>query len=140
MNEFYGNSVSNIELCDSPQHYDNKYSIPSISENSIIKIINNFSINKSKGSDGIPMRFLKLFEFSLILNLITIINKSIETNVFPFSWEIAKTIPLFKSGDEGLANNYRPIALLPIFGKIFEKHIETTFREFLMISRYLSEY
>ena len=35
--------------------------------------------------------------------------------------KVAKVIPLFKSGDDELFNNYRPVSLLPQFSKILEK-------------------
>ena len=38
-------------------------------------------------------------------------------------WKLANVIPIFKKGDKQLIKNYRPIFLLPICGKIFEKII-----------------
>ena len=38
-------------------------------------------------------------------------------------WKLANVIPIFKKGDKQLIKNYRPISLLPICGKIFEKII-----------------
>ena len=35
--------------------------------------------------------------------------------------KIARIVPLFKSGDPSLFNNYRPVSVLPIFSKILEK-------------------
>ena len=35
--------------------------------------------------------------------------------------KIAKIVPVFKSGDETDPDNYRPISLLSIFNRIFEK-------------------
>ena len=34
---------------------------------------------------------------------------------------IAKVIPLFKKGDQHILDNYRPISLLPVISKVFEK-------------------
>ena len=36
-------------------------------------------------------------------------------------WKLANAIPIFKKGDKQLIKNYRPISLLPICGKVFEK-------------------
>ena len=38
-------------------------------------------------------------------------------------WKLANVIPIFKKGDKQLTKNYRPISLLPICGKNFEKII-----------------
>ena len=42
---------------------------------------------------------------------------------FPDAFKIAQVIPLFKGGDKENVNSYRPISLLPVLGKLFEKVI-----------------
>ena len=39
--------------------------------------------------------------------------------------------PLFKSGDEHVVNNYRPVSVLPIVSKIIERHVFNSFYEYL---------
>ena len=85
------------------------------------------------------MKFVKIFKFSLVIHLVNIINKSIDTSKFPAIWKIAKVIPVFKAGKHDDINNYRPISLLSILSKFFEKHIEMTLREFLTTNRILSD-
>ena len=50
-----------------------------------------------------------------------IVNKSLVRGVFPDLFKIAKVIPLPKTGDSNLLNNYRPISILPLLSKVFEK-------------------
>ena len=38
-------------------------------------------------------------------------------------WKLANVTPIYKKGDKQLIKNYRPISLLPICGKMFEKII-----------------
>ena len=52
----------------------------------------------------------------------TIINQSLYTGIFPSKLKIAKVLPLFKKGDPHLFDNYRPISLLPVISKVFEKN------------------
>ena len=53
---------------------------------------------------------MKVFQFSL------------DCSIFPNNWKKANVIPVFKNkGDKSVVKNYRPVSLLPIFGKIFEK-------------------
>ena len=117
-----------------------KYQIPLINDSIISKTINNFPIKKSKGSDGLSMKFIKLFKFSIILNLLSIINNSIKSSTFPTAWKIAKVFPLHKNGSKTEANNFRPISLLPIFSKVIEKHVEYSLRNFLLNNKLLSKF
>lgn len=48
-------------------------------------------------------------------------NLSIDTGVFPTSWKKANVILILKEGARDDANNYRPISLLPLPGKMLEK-------------------
>ena len=60
--------------------------------------------------------------FQAIPEIITLcFNLSLETGIFPCRWKLAKVVPLFKSGDVSNVNNYRPVSLLPLPGKLLEK-------------------
>ena len=47
-----------------------------------------------------------------------------DDSVFPNTLKIASIIPLHKGGSKTEATNYRPISLLPLFSKLFEKVIK----------------
>ena len=48
-------------------------------------------------------------------------NNSLSEGIFPECFKTAKIIPIFKSGHSNSTVNYRPISMLPVLSKIFEK-------------------
>ena len=52
------------------------------------------------------------------------------SGIFPDELKIARVIPLYKSGDKSDITNYRPISLLPVLSKIFEKLIHSRLTKF----------
>ncbi len=54
--------------------------------------------------------------------------------------KVAKIIPLYKSGDNTLLGNYRPIALLSTFSKILEKIIANRLSSYLENNNLLSNF
>ena len=55
--------------------------------------------------------------------LVHIFNLSMSTGIFPDQLKLAKVVPVYKSGDSDSCNNYRPISVLPVFSKVFERII-----------------
>ena len=49
-----------------------------------------------------------------------IFKASIQEGVFPDCWKKANVLPIHKKESKNILKNYRPISLLPIFGKIDE--------------------
>ena len=49
--------------------------------------------------------------------------KCLETGVYPSAWKKSNVVPIHKKESRQLKKNYRPISLLPIFGKLLEKLI-----------------
>ena len=46
-----------------------------------------------------------------------------ESGIFPSEWKMANVVPVYKTDDKENVKNYRPVSLLPIFGKVFERLI-----------------
>ena len=67
------------------------------------------------------------------------INKCISTKSFPDALKVADVIPVFKKEDPNNKRNYRPISLLPIISKIFERVLFEQIEKFCVISDYLSK-
>ena len=87
----------------------------------IIEIINALKVNKSSGPNGIPVFLLKMFKEFFGNWLSKLINLCFETGVFPDKLKLAKVTPLHKKDSKLKHLNYRPISLLSVFSKIYEK-------------------
>ena len=74
---------------------------------------------------------VKMCDKTLVYPLKLIFRASIQEGVFPDCWKKANVVPIHKKESNNLLKNYRPISLLPISGKIYEKII---FKELLIIS------
>ena len=95
----------------------------SFNEDEIIKIVRALNINKAHGHDGISIRMIKICDKSLLKPLIILSENSTKSSCYPDIWKRSNIIPVHKKNDKQLVNNYRPISLFPIFGKILEKVI-----------------
>ena len=67
------------------------------------------------------MRMIKLSDAALVSPLKMIFSNCLRPGVFPEIWNRANDVPVHKENEKNLKDNYRPISLLPIFGKILEK-------------------
>ena len=108
--------------------------VTSIEVNDLINILNP---SKSVGPNSIPIKLLKIIGCSVSPVLALLVNQSFQSGIFPDKLKIAKVISIFKKGNPELPSNYRPITLLPIFSKIFEKVMYKRLHRFLEIHKVL---
>ena len=96
-------------------------------EDEVLKIIRALNIHKAYGNNDIFIRIIKICDKSLLKPLFILFGKPTKSSCFPDIWKRSNIIPAHKKNDKRLVNNYRPISLLPIFGKVFEKTIVNKF-------------
>ena len=99
-------------------------------EEELMKIIRNLNVHKAHGYDDISLRVIKICDKSILKPLILLFENSTKSS-YPDIWKKSNIIPVHKKNDKQLVNNYRPISLLPIFGKIFEKIIFNRIHNFI---------
>ena len=88
--------------------------------------------SKSLGSDNVPSYFLKLATPYIENALVFMFNTSLETSQFPDCWKNARITPIFKEGDRAERSNYRPISVLPVISRLFEKLVFNQLYEYLV--------
>ena len=108
----------------------NKFVFEKVTTNKVEKIINNINIKKATGADGIPAKIIKCSKSIIAPQITSILNMSIDQNVFPDKLKKAQVTPLYKKNDPLLKTNYRPVSVLCIFSKIFEKILEQQLSDF----------
>ena len=109
-----------------------KFAFKSIHAEQIREAIGKLKTSKSFGDDGISS-YLKLAMPFIEDSLVYIFNTSLETSQFPDPWKIARVSPIFKDGDKTEKSNYRPISVLPVVSRLFEKLV------FSQLYRYLND-
>ena len=75
--------------------------------------------------------------FPILQSKWQIFNKSIVSGVFPDSLKHANITPVFKTEAKCMVNNYRPISVLPVFSKVFEKLMHKRLVSFLVDKCYV---
>ena len=87
-------------------------------------------LQNGKASD-IPIKVIKSSAKIISPVLAQYFNILMQKGVFPDCLKLGKVSPIFKKGNSEHLENYRPISILPIFGKIFEKVIHSRIYNFL---------
>lgn len=91
------------------------------SQMEIRNIILSVTNKDSAGYDEIPCSLLKVALDYIVEPITYLVNKSFQEGKFPDELKISVIIPILKKGDAHEIVNYRPVALLSVFSKIFEK-------------------
>ena len=105
----------------------------------VLQLCKEINISKSSGVKDIAAKVFKSAFMVLIPQLVYMFNLSFATGIFPEAWKQATVIPLFKGGDRTSVENYRPISLLPIAGKLIEKIAHNQMTLFLEDNAILSD-
>ena len=103
--------------------------LPTLS--AVYKKLKDINDREAAGLDKIPCKLLKIAAGIVAPSLTQIFNKIISTGVFPTDWKLAKVTQIFKKGKKDEMNNYRPISVIPVVAKIFEKLVFEQLYEYL---------
>ena len=106
---------ANVSAC--PKKFKFKHITPVV----VIKAFKQLKIKVTEDLWGMSTNVCKSIIETVAPYLALIFNLCIDQGVFPTLMKHSKVIPLFKSGNSKDTNNYRPVSVLPVFSKVFEK-------------------
>ena len=92
-----------------------------ITEEEVYQALTDLHLAKAKGCDNLHPMVLKLCADALTHLFQRTFTTSLSNGTLPAEWKIHKICPIPKSGSPLYVENYRPISLLCIAGKILEK-------------------
>ena len=98
----------------------------------VLVCLRTLDVNKATGPDGISPRLLMETAHQIAPSLCTLFNRSLDSGFLPEEWKLANIIPVFKKGDKTHVENYRPISLLCVVSKVFERCILNKLRDHLL--------
>ena len=96
-------------------------------------IIDHINKNKSIDPNSIPIKLLKTLNNHTFISelLAVLVNDSFNSGIFQKKLKVARITPIFKKDSTLNKNNYRPISVLSVFSKIFEKLIYQRLYDYL---------
>lgn len=102
------------------------FSVQHVTEDLVSELMGGLSSKHTSGDDMVPSFLVRDVRFIMAVPITKIINLAISTSAFPTRWKCARIVPVFKKGDAAEITNYRPIAILSNFAKVFEQVLYTS--------------
>ena len=116
-----------------------KFSFFKVSVSEIDSEIKGLKPNIACSLLGIQAKFLKQVVDIIVEPLMNIWNREIiENQKFPCKLKLANITPIFKKFESVLEKNYRPVSILPIVSKVFERIMQGQMKTY--INKYLSPF
>ena len=101
----------------------------------------NLDLSKASGADCILVVVVKIFELELSSILVELFNKCLKESCFPDCWKVSSVVTVFKNVRErSTAKNYRPVSLLFVVSKVFEKTVNNRIVDHLEKSTLFSDF
>lgn len=113
-----------------PENF-NKFSFRPTTSSIVFTHLNRLSKTKSTGLDNISAKLIRECADIISGPLCDLFNKSLMSGIFPDDWKCARVIPLFKQGESLDLNNYRPISVISVVAKVFERIVYDQLYNFL---------
>ena len=123
---------SGAELPSFPSRTERVVDSIDVTPELVKEIILSLDSSKASGPDRIPVTVLKNCEPEFSFILAQLFNLCLRESCFPSCWKVSSVVPVFKNGgDRSKPRDYRPVSLLSVVSKVFERLINNTLMKHL---------
>ena len=134
-----GTEIKNkLGIIDTVVNYKEGFTFSEVSEDTVAKLIDKIRIGVATGADGISARILKDCKEVILPTLTSLVNLSFRTSTFPETMKEATIKCLHKKNSTEEPSNYRPLSILPILSKVFERAAVDQIVTFLETNKLIS--
>ena len=105
----------------------------------IKNVIKKLGWKKAQGYDDVPTSLIIDGADIIAQPLKSLINRCLKNSLFPSAEKCAKIIPIYKCDERSLMDNYRPISVLPVLSKMFERVVHQQLYAYLEQNNLLSK-
>ena len=118
-----------------------QFSFEIVTQSQVFMHLTKLCKSKATGLDSISARLLRETPDLIADSLCQIFNKSVVTGIFPDEWKNSRITPVFKNaGKRTDPSNYRPISIIPVVAKVFERIIYDQLYKYLAVNNLLSSH
>lgn len=116
------------------------FSFELLSCESVERAISMINSKTASGHDGLQAFVLKQLASAISPNITVIFNSSLVHHIFPTDWKHANITAIYKNkGSKNDPANYRPISVIPILARIFEKLVATQLYNYCEMNRVIPD-
>ena len=148
-NKFFVNVGSNLSRAIPKSNNDPRnffqhttywcFCVMPVNDEEVVKIISSFK-DSSAGWDELKPGIIKNIKGCIAMPLAHICNLSFKRGVFPMQLKIANVVPIYKTGNEHVFSNYRPVSVLQVFSKLLERLMYIRLMNFITNNKLLYKY
>ena len=124
----------------SRQVKQNAFGLSQVNEDDVLKLLMKINTCKSTGLDNLPAKFIKEVAPVICKPLTHIINLSIMSGDIPSDMKNARVVPIYKKNSKTEVGNYRPVSILSVISKIFERIVYDQLEKYLKDESLLYEF
>ena len=110
---------------------DHEFSFTRVEEEEVLKLLRGLDVNKAVGVDAISAKLLRIAAPGISASLASLFNHSLESGQIPQEWKSANVTPVQKGGSNVDISNFRPVSVLPVVSKVFERLLHQQLYDYL---------